>query len=145
MASTFSWYFLSLHGRISPQEFRLGFFGLLAISGLLTRLMGAIVFYNKSGQMWDQPDLLYALWLPIPMTITVITWPLIAICVKRLHDANLSGLWMLAVLAIPLVARLISVNASTMFLIAFLTIGFISGSASGNRFGPPPPRPKPVG
>lgn len=144
MISVFSWYFLSLQGRISAQEFRLGFFGLLAVSGILIRVMGAIVFYNTSGKVWDKADLFHALWLPIPMTVTVVIWPLIAISVKRLHDADLSGWWMLTVLALPFVARLFSIDASTLLVGAFLAIGVISGSTGSNRFGQRPPRPRPA-
>ncbi|WP_334419890.1 MULTISPECIES: hypothetical protein [unclassified Bradyrhizobium] len=37
MFITFAWYFLSLEGRISRQEFRLGYFGLVIVNALLIR------------------------------------------------------------------------------------------------------------
>jgi uncharacterized membrane protein YhaH (DUF805 family) len=42
MFDTFTWYFLSLRGRISRQEFWLGYLGLGMVNALLIRILYAI-------------------------------------------------------------------------------------------------------
>lgn len=57
----------------------------------------------------------------------VYTWSSFSICVKRLHDLGMSGLWFL-VLFVPAVGQI-------MFL---LLLGRMRGIRGGNRFGPEP-------
>ncbi|MEH2498054.1 uncharacterized membrane protein YhaH (DUF805 family) [Bradyrhizobium sp. AZCC 1678] len=64
MHSIFAWYFLSLTGRIKCQEFALGCFGLLAMCGVLTRLLTEVAFFNTAGRNWRYEDLMVALSLP---------------------------------------------------------------------------------
>jgi uncharacterized membrane protein YhaH (DUF805 family) len=135
MHSIFAWYFLSLTGRIKRQEFSLGYFGLLAVCGLLTRLLTEIAFSNTAARTWYRDELAVALSLPFLFAVLILIWPFIAIMVKRLHDLNLSGWWMLLALAIPFSARLIGVNPSTLLLMAYAMLSSLPGSSGNNRFG----------
>lgn len=51
-------------------------------------------------------------------------WPAVAVQIKRLHDLNLSGWWLLAT-AIPYIG----------FLGSIIVFGFVPGSSNENRFG----------
>lgn len=138
MHSIFAWYFLSLTGRIKRQEFSLGYFGLLAMCGLLTRLLTEVAFFNTAGRNWRYEELAVALSLPFLFAILTLIWPFVAITVKRLHDLNLSGWWALLALAIPFAARLIGVHPSTLLLMSFVLLASLPGSSGNNRFGVDP-------
>ena len=135
MHSIFVWYFLSSTGRIKRQEFALGYFGLLATCGILTRLLTEVAFLNTAGRNWRYEELMLALSLPFLFALLILIWPFAAITVKRLHDLNLSGWWALLALAIPFAARLIVVNPSTLLLLAFVLLASLPGSSGNNRFG----------
>ncbi len=135
MHSIFAWYFLSLTGRIKRQEFSLGYFGLLAVCGLLSRLLTEIAFFNTAGRTWYRDELAVALSLPFLFAMLILIWPFVAITVKRLHDINLSGWWMLLVLVIPFATRLIGINPSTLMLIGYALLSTLPGSTGNNRFG----------
>jgi uncharacterized membrane protein YhaH (DUF805 family) len=142
MVSTFAWYFLSLHGRVSRQEFRLGYIGLIAVCGVLLRMLGNLAFYNSTGRLWYRDELDFALRLPILVADLILIWPIIAIFVKRLHDLNVSGWWLLVALTIPFVSKLTHMNPSTLALMAVVIMSSIPGSTGSNRFGLNPTRVK---
>lgn len=54
-------------------------------------------------------------------------WPSIVLTVKRLHDLNLSGWWLLT-LCVPVLGPLYN----------FIQCGFFRGTLGSNRFGPDP-------
>lgn len=139
MYSVFAWYFLSLQGRVSRQEFRLGYLGLLIVNAMLVRIVYRItvppvIYYHGS----NAPDVNLLLRGPVLLAIAIVIWPLIAVFVKRLHDLDVSGWWMLATLAIPLVSRAVNVNAWTIFLLIAVFLSFVPGAAGDNRFGRSP-------
>jgi uncharacterized membrane protein YhaH (DUF805 family) len=139
MISIFTWYFLSLSGRISRKEFWLGYMGLLALCGLLTKLLMYLAFKNQSGRVWDRRELSIALSTPFIIAIAVLLWPFISIFVKRLHDLNVSGWWLLAAAAMPFVSAMANINFSTLLLIAVTVLGAVRGRQGSNRFGDDPP------
>ncbi len=141
MIPTFAWYFLSLRGRVSRQEFGLGYVGLFAAGVVLNRLVGSIVFSDRSGfgSHWHPAELEYALRLPLKIVVIVLLWPLIAILVKRLHDIDVSGWWSVAVFAIPYVAPPMATLA--LLLTTLTIIGRRPGSNGSNRYGA---QPRPV-
>src|SRR4051812_28025048 len=90
MVSIFAWFYLSLQGRISRREFRLGYVGLIAVGGVLARTLENVVFYTPAGRdrVWYRDDLEFTLRLPKLVAVMILIWPLIAIFAKRLHDLN---------------------------------------------------------
>lgn len=139
MISIFTWYFLSLRGRISRSEFWLGYMGLLAICGLLTELLLYIAFHNQTGRIWDRHELSLALSMPFTIAVAILLWPFISIFVKRLHDLNISGWWLVAAVAIPFVSKMANTNVSTLLLVAVALLGTVRGRQESNRFGDHPP------
>lgn len=134
MFSMFSWYFLSLHGRVSRQEFRLGYLGLVILNALLVRIVYRItippvVFYH------DRAEVDHMLRWPILLALLIVIWPLTAVFVKRLHDLNVSGWWMLAAPAIPPVSNAINISMWIVVLLVVVLLSFIPGAAGSNRFG----------
>ena len=142
MPSIFAWYFLSLTGRIKRQEFSLGYFFLLAVCGVLTRILTDVAFFNTAARTWRYDELMLTMRLPFLFAILILVWPFVAITVKRLHDLNLSGWWALLILAIPFAARLIGISPSTLLLFGFLLLGTVSGKSGDNRFGADPRAPQ---
>lgn len=142
MPSIFAWYFLSLTGRIKRQEFSLGYFGLLATSVVLTRILTDVAFFKTAGRIWRYDELMLTMRLPFLFAILILVWPFVAITVKRLHDLNLSGWWALLILAAPFAARLIGIYPSTLLLFGFLLLSTLSGTSGDNRFGTDPRAPE---
>lgn len=57
-------------------------------------------------------------------------WPSIAVTIKRLHDRDRSG-WFILIALIPVIGA----------IWLFVVTGFLAGTPAANRFGPPP-RPR---
>ncbi|WP_334375587.1 DUF805 domain-containing protein [Bradyrhizobium sp. AZCC 1719] len=134
MFTTFAWYFLSLEGRISRQEFRLGYFGLVIVNALLIRTwrnltVPRVRYYSGHDISHDWSILLVLL---------VLLWPLIAVTVKRLHDLNVSGWWLLAALATPVISSVTSVSGWIITLLAVAVLSVLPGASGDNRFGRDP-------
>ncbi|MBB3590648.1 uncharacterized membrane protein YhaH (DUF805 family) [Rhizobium sp. BK529] len=123
--------YITFSGRASRSEFwwfqlfnwLVG--GLFSILGILT---------GANGAPWSSTNIfsiiggLYALATLLPM---------IALLVRRFHDRNISGWWVLGLFVvcfIPLVGLIAA--------IAFLVICVLRGTEGPNRFGPDPLRPE---
>jgi uncharacterized membrane protein YhaH (DUF805 family) len=107
--------YLSLTGRLSRREFWL--FGVLALIGvalLVTLLLGI------AGVRERHADVVVNL---------LLFWPGLAVSVKRWHDRDKSGWWVLVAL-VPVIG----------WLWALIENGFLRGTAGGNRFGADPLR-----
>jgi uncharacterized membrane protein YhaH (DUF805 family) len=138
MISTFTWFLLSPNGRSSRQEFWLGYFGLIAVLGFLIRTLPNLVLYKHTGRLWYRDELDLALRWPAIAAVLIVGWPLIAVFVKRLHDLNVSGWWMVAMLALPPFSKMTGVNLSILFLVPTVLLGLFTGTAGDNRFGSDP-------
>jgi uncharacterized membrane protein YhaH (DUF805 family) len=105
--------FFSLRGRVSRQQFWL--YGVLALIGLAAlghALLGIARVRPASA------DLLVNL---------LLLWPALAVSVKRWHDRDKSGWWVLLNL-LPVIG----------WIWALIENGFMRGSAGPNRFGEDP-------
>ena len=108
--NAFAWFFLSLRGRVSRQEFWLGYLGIVVIALILVHSLpypgGAIYFLpgdTPDNEAWrNEVD---SFGWPDFISLAV-TWPVIAIYAKRLHDLNLSAWWLLLLPAVTFVAGL---------------------------------------
>jgi uncharacterized membrane protein YhaH (DUF805 family) len=122
MSYDFAWYFLSFKGRISRQEFWLGYFAVVIILLLVRRPLEdlSIYFLRPMGRPWYRDELLLALGLPKLVAGAIMIWPLAAISVKRLHDFNFSAWWL------------------PVFWVGSIILGFIPGNRGSNRFGADP-------
>jgi uncharacterized membrane protein YhaH (DUF805 family) len=138
MISTFTWFLLSSNGRSSRQEFWLGYFGLIAVLGFLIRTLPNLVLYKHTGRLWYRDELDLALRWPAIAAVLIVGWPLIAVFVKRLHDLNVSGWWMVAVLALPPFSKMTGVSLSILVLTPTVLLGLFAGTAGDNRFGSDP-------
>jgi uncharacterized membrane protein YhaH (DUF805 family) len=72
------------------------------------------------------------------MGFAILLWPFVAISVKRLHDLNISGWWLVAAAIIPFASRITYIGPATLWLIAVVLLGFIPGKSGSNRFGNDP-------
>ena len=110
--------FFSLDGRLSRRQFWL--YGVLALLGaaLLGHLLLGIARVPPK-----TADLVVNL---------LLLWPAIAVSVKRWHDRDKSGWWVLLNL-LPVIG----------WLWALIDNGFLAGTDGPNRFGPSPLQPAP--
>lgn len=105
--------YFSLRGRLGRRDFWLfGVLGLCALALFGTALLDI-------AQLPPQPA--------ETIVDLLLFWPLLAVSVKRWHDRDRSGWWVL-VLLLPLVG----------WLWALIDNGFVRGTAGPNRFGSAP-------
>src|SRR5262245_49205212 len=76
MGSVFAWFFLSLNGRISRQEFWLGYVGLSAVLFALIRRLQGMALHGPGSRMWSRHELDLALALPKFIAFLILVWPL---------------------------------------------------------------------
>jgi uncharacterized membrane protein YhaH (DUF805 family) len=105
--------FLSLHGRVSRREFWL--WGVLALLGLALGLNALL------GIVGVEPGLAEGL------VNLLLVWPAVAVSVKRWHDRDKSGWWVLINL-VPVIG----------WIWALVDNGFLRGTPGPNRFGDDP-------
>ena len=143
----FAWYFLSLKGRISRQEFWLGQALLIVLVLLLELKLTAyfLAMRRPESGAWDPSELAFTLALAFYFINAAMFWPVTAIVVKRLHDLDLSGWWVLVSLALCYVSAVIN-NCSLAFLFAttVMLAGLPPGTPGRNRFGADPLAPVPA-
>jgi uncharacterized membrane protein YhaH (DUF805 family) len=82
------------------------------------------------GSMFGGVGLLFVLWWLATLL------PNIAVCIRRLHDRDMSGWWYLGVIIASMIPFVGFIAA-----IAFLVIMFLPGTPGPNRFGPDPKDP----
>ena len=138
MISTFTAFLLSPNGRASRQEFWLGYIGMIAVLAFLIRTLPNLALYNQAGRVWYRDELDHALRWPATAAVLIVGWPLIAVFVKRLHDLNVSGWWMIAMLALSPISKMVGVNSLILFLVPTILLGLIAGTTGANRFGNDP-------
>jgi uncharacterized membrane protein YhaH (DUF805 family) len=102
----------------------------LFLAGVAAGILGG--YLRSSGH-----DLLiFYLVLAMPFVL----WAWVSLGARRLHDINLSGGWMVAVLTISLaVSYLVTGHVGpSPFLLAMFVLGAIPGVVGESRFGPDP-------
>jgi uncharacterized membrane protein YhaH (DUF805 family) len=140
--NAFAWLFLSLRGRVSRQEFWLGYFSLVIVALILVHVLphpdGGIYFPpgdTPDNQAWRDELLGWPEFISLALT-----WPVVAIYAKRLHDLNLSAWWLLLLPAVTFTAGMSELNR--LHIVAYggllLVLGFLPGGDGPNRFGEDP-------
>ncbi|WP_374674615.1 DUF805 domain-containing protein [Ideonella sp.] len=102
-----------LRGRLNRRDFWL--WGVLALLAMGIVFMALLEIAGLSGERAEE------------VANLLIAWPAIAVSVKRWHDRDRSGWWVLIAL-VPLIGT----------LWALIDNGFLRGTAGPNRFGPAP-------
>jgi uncharacterized membrane protein YhaH (DUF805 family) len=141
MVTQFAWFFLSLKGRISRQEFWLGYFLVLAVLFLSIPLLQSLSLglRRPASGSWYRNELEMALLIPKIAAAVAMVWPLTAIYVKRLHDVGYSGWWLLAFIGAMWLTTLTGVDQRNLVTAAlFAILGFVPGNRGDNRFGADP-------
>jgi uncharacterized membrane protein YhaH (DUF805 family) len=129
--------FFSFQGRINRAKY-----WLLTLMSLAVTLAVSFLLFTISGR----PPLAVLLVLVIPFVVSVF-----AIAVKRLHDRDKSGWWMLLFYFLPRVLDSIGERTENqlvfvvMFVLSFgisiwaiIELGVLRGSIGPNRYGPDP-------
>jgi uncharacterized membrane protein YhaH (DUF805 family) len=108
---------LSIKGRVSRKTFWI-FYGILVVGLIITSIIDSVI----SGQAYSG-DMGY---LGLIFAILMF-WPFLAVQVKRWHDCDKSGLWVLINL-VPIIGSIYSLIMN----------GFIKGTEGHNRYGDNP-------
>lgn len=103
--------YFSLEGRVNRKAYWL----LLILPALIVGIVAAIIVFNFPDLAWIEPA----------FTILMI-WPSIAVQVKRWHDRDKSGWWVL-IGFIPIIGP----------IWALIENGFLSGDEGWNQYGDP--------
>jgi uncharacterized membrane protein YhaH (DUF805 family) len=138
---TFTWLFLSLRGRISRQEYWLGYIGVIVLYIVLIKVLQPLFleWHRPDRSWWYRDELTAALAVPKLWLAAAFTWPMATLYVKRLHDMDMSGWWLVAM---PFLAGLAStLNASSLqftMWACIIGLGVLPGTRGDNRFGSDP-------
>ncbi len=115
--------FLNPNGRLSRARFWMAYIGLAFIVAAVA--WGAMAMQGRMGKADSR------LWTLI-LFIVPLAWINLCLMVKRWHDRDRSGLWLLINL-IPGIGQMWTV----------IECGFIAGTQGGNKYGPSPMRASP--
>lgn len=126
----------SFEGRVPRSIFWFHLIGSLVVSFFIYML----VLGNIRDSIEEDVSILtavffYYYWL-IPFDL-VLLWTSIAIMIKRLHDLNKSG-WYVLVFYVGIFIPLINIIIAIMGLIGFIYLGFIRGTVGQNQYGNDP-------
>ena len=113
-------------GRTNRAKFWLVAFAILVLEAILFAWLGSNV------AMSDDPQEALARMGPVPSIVLLlfgilVTWISIAVGIKRFHDRNKSGVWVL-IIFVPVIGSL-------WYLIE---CGFLKGTTGPNNYGPDP-------
>ena len=139
MPAHFAWFFLSFRGRVSRQEFWLGYAFILVVMLLIIPPLQdlSLALRKPLSRPWYRDELDLALLLGRMTAYAIILWPLLTMYVKRLHDLGFSGWWLLGFFAAAAILDGI-VPKGYLGVALMLIIGFVPGRRGDNRFGPDP-------
>ena len=137
--NAFAWLFLSSRGRVSRQEFWLGYFSLVFVALILVHVLphpDSEIYFppgdTPDNQAWRDELLGWPEFISLALT-----WPVIAIYAKRLHDLNLSAWWLPAVTFVAGKSELTRLHIAA-YCVLLLLLGFLPGGVGPNRFGEDP-------
>lgn len=122
---SWSWFYFSLAGRINRRQYWRRWMLPIGIpASILLAVIEAVTGY-QSGRIENERGCLGA-GLSF-LVLTPIAWPSLAVSVKRFHDRDKPGWWVLIAL-IPVIG----------VLWILVENGFLQGTVGSNRFGPEP-------
>jgi len=81
----------------------------------------------------DDNPVSWIVWACIVLFILGMIVPGLAVTVRRLHDRNMSGLWLIPFLVVGIIPEL-----NSLALVAFWIVMALPGTTGDNRFGPDP-------
>ena len=122
--------FFSLKGRIGRQHWWLGNVALLAVIGVASVLLAAMFGTRVAPEVAEVPfeyDLGPTGGAVLIVLILAYAWSSLALTVKRWHDRDKSGLWML-IAAVPVIGG----------IWALIENGFLKGTDGPNSYGNDP-------
>jgi uncharacterized membrane protein YhaH (DUF805 family) len=168
----YKWFLFRFEGRINRAKYWLAILIILCWMMFVLMLLAAIGYFfgigdrrlaidiisiSTSFQFGDDAPSTKAALFPrivtVPMTL-VFAWCYVAASIKRLHDRNRSGWWMLPFFAAPSLcgqfedrlgdsypAAFIGLAISIALIWGYVEMGFLKGTNGPNRFGPDPLAP----
>lgn len=111
------WLFISPRGRIPRSVYWAAKLGLVLILIVVLAISAAVSGPNSSE---DPPGLFLAF-------IILYMFAIVSVAIKRLHDQEMSGIWVLACL-VPYLGE----------LFGFIVLGCLKGDEGSNKYGPDP-------
>jgi len=136
-----AWYFFSMKGRISRQEFWWGYAATFVFLFLVRWKLEDLFIYLRRPMdgLWYRDELEFVIALPKILAPLIVIWSLTVIHVKRLHDINLSGWWLPVMTAACVGGASMSTHLLSFgFTGVLAVIGVFPGMQGGNRFGADP-------
>jgi uncharacterized membrane protein YhaH (DUF805 family) len=153
-------FLFGLSGRVNRKPYWLFMLGVfLVYIFVMGNVVAAFMAYGLDG---EDAGTAGKLTLIVMLTMLVMTWPGIAVLVKRMHDRNRSGWWIAIAYALSIAAAVLShfavdgdtgevldkalfavflpvmIVSSILWLWLIVEVGFLRGTRGTNSFGPDP-------
>lgn len=117
-------YFFGFNGRIGRLQWWLGQIAILIFLSVAIKILLIISISIHSIQKIDIIPFLLSNMISLFAIIAIGIWMNVALCAKRYHDRNKSGLWYFIVL-VPIIGALWQ----------FIELGFLNGDIGSNNYG----------
>jgi uncharacterized membrane protein YhaH (DUF805 family) len=141
-------FFFAFRGRINRKTFWIAYLTRMAIMLLIFFIENVIIRYIYPNVSSAAAVVLDVLILALQIMIWVVIASLPFIFIRRLHDMNLSGWWLLGFYAVLGLLTAVAIAANSVILISqfdssiifgsLLFCGFVPGSRGENKFGAEP-------
>jgi uncharacterized membrane protein YhaH (DUF805 family) len=111
-------------------------------------VISAFITMRGPAEAWWFPGI-----ITLPLTV-VLAWSYLAVAIKRLHDRNKSGWWVIPFVGLTALnahfgkllgdpSAFIDPVSGALFLWGIVEMSFMKGTSGPNRFGPDPLAPRP--
>jgi uncharacterized membrane protein YhaH (DUF805 family) len=142
-------FLFSFRGRINRAKYWLA----ALVYGLVTIVFFVLAFValgNNIDNLFSFAGIGILLWIAGLFLFLAVTWSSIVVGIKRLHDREKSGWWMLVFLLGPTVLNgmgqsttgaaslILSIGALAVSVWAFVELGCLRGTPGSNLYGPDP-------
>lgn len=142
-------FLFSARGRLSRGKYWLTAVIYLAV-WMVFLAVAFVTLGNNIENAFDFAGVGIALWVTAGILTLLMTWSSIAVGIKRLHDREKSGWWMLVFLLGPTVLNglgqstfgaanvILTLGAAVVSIWALVELGFLRGTPGTNLYGPDP-------
>ncbi len=135
--------YVTFSGRAPRSEywwFQL-FYYLVLLGGIALIMLASGLLFSSQGSGFGAVTII--LYVIVGLVALALTLPSISVMVRRFHDRNLSGWWVLAVFVVPGIFSVIGTEIPGLIItVVSFVITVLRGTDGPNKYGPDPLNPE---